>query len=243
MTYIRQNPIRVLFSWLLLILASTSNAEESKTLIYVHPEIPVLTLIDENRRVYDPITRTMAETFKKAGLMWQDSPAPISRMYQYLQNNPEYFSILVKTPYINKCCITSEKPAFHLELRAYRRAETPKITNIQSLAGKKIITIRGYSYGNTKEFLSNKTNRIEHQPASTHQSAFAMLRAGRANYFLSYRGPQKNFNGKIPNISIEYDVIEVLDLYLIFNKEYPNAENIIRTLEETYHELNLPYRQ
>ncbi len=243
MTIKYKKPVPTIFSLFWVILALSSHAEEKKTLVYVHPEVPVLTQVDKHGNIYDPIKQTMSAVFKEAGLDWEDSPVPIFRMYSYLHKKPEYFSILVKTPYITKCCITSENPIFSMELGVYRKPNTPKITKAASLFGKELITIEGYSYGTLKPFLADTDNMIEQNPAKNHQSAFSMLQADRAKYLLDYRGPLKKVQEERQKNGIQYDVIEILDLYFIFNKEYPDAEILVRELEKTFNDLKSASKQ
>ncbi len=206
--------------------------KEIKTLVYVHPSPPILTQLDDNGVVYDPVLRKMEAIFKEAELEWQDSPLPIHRMYEYLNTRPETFSILVKTPYIIECCITSEKPVFLVELGVFRHTKTPPLPQIHSILGKHIITIEGYSYGILRPFLTDEDSNIVQYPAKTHQSAYSMLKAGRADYLLDYRGPVREVLKEKVDHDIQYDVLDTLELYFIFNKKYPDAENILIKLEE-----------
>lgn len=225
---------RILLASILFSTVSAIAAESNvrKTLVYVHPSTPILTEFDDNHVVYDPIMRKMAVIFEKAGLEWQDRPVPIHRMYEYLNTKPESFSILVKTPYIIECCITSKKPVFRVDLGVFRHAETPPLLQIHSIISKHIITIEGYSYGVLRPFLTDEDSNIVQYPAKSHQSAYSMLKAGRADYLLDYRGPVKEVLKEKEDHDIQYDVLDTLELYFIFNKQYPDAENIMIKLEE-----------
>lgn len=225
---------RILLASIILSTVSTAAAEPkvSKRLVYVHPSPPILTELDNNGAVYDPVMRKMEVIFEKAGIEWQDSPVPIHRMYEYLNTKPETFSILVKTPYIIECCITSEKPVYRIELGVFRHAETPPLLQIHSIISKHIITIEGYSYGVLRPFLTDEDSNIVQYPANSHQSAYSMLKAGRADYLLDYRGPVREARKEKEDHDIQYDALDTLELYFIFNKEYPDAENIMIKLEE-----------
>ncbi|MFL0799080.1 MAG: hypothetical protein K6L80_01410 [Agarilytica sp.] len=216
-----------------IILGPLANTHANETtLAYVHPEPPVLTQFNESGLAYDPILKKVEAMLKEAGIPWKDAPVPVYRMYNYLKTKPEYFSILIKTPYIEECCITSKLPVFHLELGVYRKPDTPPIQTLQALASKSIITIEDYNYGSVRPFLSDKKNKLAIYPAKTHQSAYSMLKANRADYLLDYRGPADTIKEEKEKHGIQYDVLESLKLYLIFNKDYPNVESLITTLEE-----------
>ncbi len=215
---------------------SSADAAE-KTLTYVHPEPPVLTQFDKTGKPYDPILKKVGAMLKKAGLQWNDAPVPVYRMYSYLETKPEYFSILIKTPYIEECCITSKHPVFHLELGVYRKPETAPIKTLKELTNKSIITLEEYNYGTVRPFLSGKENNLIIYPAKTHHSAYSMLKADRAPYLLNYRGLADKIQQETEQYGIQYDVLEKLKLYLIFNKDYPDVENLINKLEEISKEL------
>lgn len=232
-----QQLICIVLFWMVILTEIIAAPTEHKTLVYTHPDPPVFTLLDKDGETYDPMLHKVSVILQEAGLEWQDSPVPIHRMYNYLYTRPEYFSILVKTPYIIKCCITSKNPVFRLELGLYRKSETPPIQKIQSIIGKTIITIENYSYGVLKPFLADENNKIIQHPATTHQSAYAMLKAGRANYLLDYRGPVRQALDEKQNHGIQYDVLETLELYFIFNKKYPDVEDLVMKLEKISHNL------
>lgn len=230
-----QQLIRTLLASIVVFSTFSALAEESKDrkiLVYVHPSTPILTEFDDNGEAYDPITRRMDNIFQQAGLKWIDSPVPIPRMYEYLNTKSEYFSLLVKTPYIERCCITSKKPVFRVELGVYRYSHTPPLSKIHSIISKRIITIEGYSYGVLRPFLTDADSNIVQYPAKSHQSAYSMLRAGRADYLLDYRGPVSGARKNMKDHGIQYDVLDTLELYFIFNKQFPNAENLMLKLEE-----------
>ncbi len=209
------------------------NAHSSEhVLAYVHPKPPVLTQFDESGKPYDPILKKVEAMLKEAGIQWKDAPVPVYRMYSYLETKPEYFSILIKTPYIEKCCITSKVPVFYLELGVYRKPTTSPISALQELTSNSIITIEDYNYGTVRPFLSDTKNNITIHPAKTHQSAYSMLKANRAPYLLDYRGPADKIKEEKEKHGIQYDVLEKLKLYLIFNKDYPDVENLINELEK-----------
>ncbi|MFL0803124.1 MAG: hypothetical protein K6L81_05365 [Agarilytica sp.] len=224
--------VLIICSVISLVSSTVSIADPSgHVLTYVHPEPPVLTQFDEAGKPYDPILKKIEAMLKQAGIPWHDAPVPVYRMYSYLETKPEYFSILIKTPYIEECCITSKLPVFLLELGVYRKPNTPPVSTLQELADKSIITIEDYNYGAARPFISDKKNNLIIYPAKTHHSAYSMLKADRAHYLLDYRGPADKIKEEKEKHGIQYDVLEKLKLYLIFNKDYPDVENIIRKLE------------
>ncbi len=153
-------------------------------------------------------------------------------MFQELDDQISDFSILIKSPRILDCCVTSVKPVYSEELRVYHHPKNQNISSVNDLTGKSIITIQGYSYGYLHSFLSNDLNNLTIYTAPTHASAFAMLKANRANYLIDYKGASVEalINNPIPNIS--FDVLEHFNLYLVLSKNHPNALSLIKRLEK-----------
>ncbi len=178
----------------------------------------------------NPVLRLVSALFTEADIAWDSKQLPIPRMLHKLSNETGNFSILVKSPTIEQCCITSANPVINVELRAYHQNGRPKIKNIEDLAGKKIITIKGYSYGQLQSFFIDKKNNLSIYAASTHKSAFAMLAAGRADIVIDYEGPSINTLKMHPNSDLSYAVLKNLNLYLVINKKEPHAKMLIDQL-------------
>lgn len=179
-----------------------------------------------------PLIDIASALFQEAKIPWKSKQLPVSRMFQELDYQVSDFSILIKSPQILECCVTSDKPVFKEELRVYHHPTGHTISSIDDLVGKSIITIQGYSYGYLHSFLSNNINNLTIYTAPTHASAFAMLEARRADYLIDYRGAsiEALSNNPIPNIM--FDVLENFDLYLVLSKNHPNAVTLIKRLEK-----------
>ena len=70
--------------------------------------------------------------------------------------------------------------------RLYRLPTTPALPQVQALAGKSLIVIRGYSYAGTLLKLQGLEPAPMVREAKDHRQALMMLRAGRADYLLDY---------------------------------------------------------
>lgn len=174
--------------------------------------------------------RLVSALFSEADIALESKQLPIPRMLYQLSNEIGNFSILVKSPAIEKCCVTSSTPIINVELRAYHRNDRPTIKNIADLKGQKVITIKGYSYGPLQSFFNNEKNNLSIYAASTHQSAFAMLAAGRGDFVIDYEGPSIKALEKHPNRDLSYAVLKNLNLYLVLNKKQPHATMLIDQL-------------
>lgn len=82
-------------------------------------------------------------------------------------------------------------------------------------------------------FLSDPGNRIQNSPAKTHEAAFEMLDAGRGDYLLDYsEAAVAEGLKKHPIENVRGDVLDVVQMYLVISKSYPDAAGI--------HEIGAP---
>ncbi len=215
----------------MLVASSHSFASSPKKIKYVYPDKVIFSeTVGPDGKEGNPILRLVSALFSKAEITWESKQLPIPRMLHQLSNEIGNFSILVKSPTIEQCCVTSSSPIIHVELRAYHRNNRPPIKSIGDLKGQKVITIKGYSYGPLQSFFTDKKNNLSVYKASTHQSAFAMLAAGRADFVIDYKGPSIKALEMHPNNELSYAVLKNVNLYLVLNKKQPDAMILIDQL-------------
>jgi hypothetical protein len=76
-------------------------------------------------------------------------------------------------------------------------------------------------------FINDERNHIANEVAPSHEAAFMMLNADRADYLLDYAGPASNALVVHPVKNMSFDVIDYLDIYLVLSKSYPDAEHVL----------------
>lgn len=218
-----------------LALAGTTpgaGAAELRTLEYSYPDQSVWTTkVDARGEPDNPLLRLAAPLFQQARITWRARGLPAARLFEYLGTGQTDFSMLVRSPALEKCCLISKKPVASTELRVYRRKTLPPVSNQRDLVGKEVITIHGYSYGSLLGFIKDPANRIGNSGTVSHESAFAMLDRGRADYLLDYAGPAEEVLAEHPIRELQYDVISRLDVHLILSRAYPEAEPVMARLE------------
>jgi polar amino acid transport system substrate-binding protein len=226
---------------------SSDNAKDHKASAYVaeieyaYPNQSVWTTRrDERGEPDNPLLRLAAVLFAKAGIPWHGKAYPAARMFEHLRNGSAEFSMLVKAPALRDCCLVSQKPVASTDLRIYRRAETPPVRAREELAGKSVITILGYSYGGLLSFIDDKKNGIVNNVAETHESAFAMLERGRADYLIDYTGPATEVLAGRSSKNMKFDVLDRLEIYLVLSRKRPDAQKLMSRLESIAESLNKP---
>ncbi|EME68750.1 ABC-type amino acid transport/signal transduction system protein [Paramagnetospirillum caucaseum] len=215
-----------------LLAAAPAAAAEPRTIEYAYPDQSVWTTrLDSRGEPDNPLLRLAAPLFQQAGIPWRARGLPAARMFEYLADGQTDFSMLVKGPALEKCCLISKRPVAGTELRVYRRKGLPPVTARENLAGKEVITIHGYSYGGILSFIKDPASRVVNHGTVSHESAFAMLERGRADYLLDYAGPAEEILAEHPIAGLEFDVIDRLNVHLVLSRAYPDAEAVMARLE------------
>lgn len=187
----------------------------------------------------NPLLRLADRLFARAGISWRAGSYPASRMFRNLQDGTSQFSMLVRAPVLEECCLFSQKPVAVAEIRVYRRSGAAPIRSQSDLVGKRVISIRGYSYGGLAAFLGDPANRITHEPTQSHASAFRMLAGARADYLIDYAGPAQEVLAAEPIEGIVFDVLNRQEVYLVLSKRYPDADAVMTKLETIADTLDL----
>ena len=222
--------------------ASAGGAESrpSPEIEYVSPDQSVWTIrTNRNGEPDNPLLAVADALFAKAGLHWRYRSYPTVRMLKYLQDGSAPFSMLVKSPPLQGCCLLSRKPLTRLEIRVYHLADKPAINNINELAGKNVISIHGYTYGELLGFLNDERNHITNNLAVTHPAAFRMLARQRADYVIDYVGPASEVLADSPIPGIQSEILTNLDVHLVLSKSYPDAVGLMNRLEAIADTLNV----
>lgn len=226
----RRGPLRALL--LLLLLAGGASAGEPPVLEYAYPDQSVLSAGGNDRgEAENPLTPLAEAIFRKAGVAWRSRPLPAARLFESLRDGGVDVSMLVKGPTLESCCLVGSRTVAATELRVYRRKGMPPVTRREDLAGKEIITLRGYTYGSLVGFIRDPVNRIGNNATQGHDSAFTMLELGRADYLLDYSGPAEEVLARRSGERPAFDVLERLDIRLVVRRTLPDAEAVLARLD------------
>lgn len=199
---------------------------------YAYPDQSVWTAeVDAEGNPANPLLRLAKVLFSEAGIAWHGTAYPASRMFAQLKSGASHFSMLVKAPALAECCLMSKKPVAHSEIKVFWQGNTAPVTRKEDLAGKNVIVVRGYSYGELAPFLADERNAIQRSTVDTHRAAFSMLEHGRGDYLLEYSGPAREMLAAHPIAGIQSMILADLDVHLILNRAYPDAEAVMTKLE------------
>ncbi|RDE25363.1 amino acid ABC transporter [Motiliproteus coralliicola] len=225
---------------LCLVAVPLQQADAADPIEYAYPDQSVWTTFrDSNGVLKNPLLGLAKEIFNQANLDWYSTPYPAKRMFKRLKEGRSMFSMLVRASSLKECCLFSEKPITSTELRVYRRKDAPAINHYRELEGKRVVALLGYSYGKIGRYVRDNANRVILSEAARHDNAFKMLRQRRVDYVLDYAGPSEEMLEVISIPTIDYDVLTRLDVYLVLNKTYPDAQLLMQRLESIANSLDI----
>jgi polar amino acid transport system substrate-binding protein len=194
------------------------------------PEFPPLSFTNMQGEPDGYLVHLSDALFARAGIDSHVRIYPAPRLFENMANGALDFSMLVHNRVLDACCLFSKQAVVREYLRVYHINGKPPIHDKNELIGKKIITIQGYSYAGLINFIKDPNNNIINEVAPTHEAAFTMLDAGRADYVLDYAGPATSGLAAHPVKNLRFEVIDYLDIYLVLAKKYPDAERVLARL-------------
>lgn len=212
------------------VVPAATAASAGSEIVFGFPEFPPLSFANARGEADGYLVHLSETMFNKAGLKAHGTIFPAQRLFENMANGSLDFSMVVRNPVLDQCCLYSEKVVFREELRLYHVAGKPAVGSKAALSGKHIITIQGFSYAGLIKFINDKQNRIINEVAPSHMAAFAMLDAGRADYVLDYAGPAANGLAAHPVKNLLSEVIDHLDIYLVLSRKFPHAEQLLTRL-------------
>jgi len=182
-------------------------------------------------------TDMMVNILEKANIPYKIRIYPTPRLYSNLTSGETDTFIGIKnvSRYKNKV-IFSQKPVSEAVLGVYT-LQKKTILKKEEFIGKSVIIVRGYSYGGLINFLKDPKNHIQLEVASTHEAGLRMLKGKRADYFLDYVNTVNSYLKDIPIPNVKYSIIDRIPLYLIVSKSTPNAESIMKKLEDSWQSM------
>jgi len=180
------------------------------------------------------------KVFREAGFRLEAVQLPTKRMAAYLGDGEIDVWMGLKTlPEFEGKAYLGNSVLAELVLRAYMIGEKPYLHIKEDLKNKKIIVLRGYSYGGWIHYLKYPSNNIELLKADSHQAAFQMLNAGRADYVLDYRRPSEVVLQQTDITDIRFSDMAAFPCFFVVSKKLPQGQIILDLLEHAFQKLKL----
>lgn len=230
----------VFCSILLFSINSYANENNKTEIKYGYPNQSIfIANVNGKEQPITPMLLVAEELFKKAGIPWKATAYPAKRLFQNLKSGETNFTILVRASSLVDKFIFSKEPIYSTDLNIYYIGDKTPITKKEDLSGKKLVTIRGYSYGSLRKFLNNEENKISKEATNTHSSAFEMLKLGRVDYWLDYASAAKDIIKEGNVEDVRTNKMSQLDIFLVLSKSYPNAQEVMEKLEKILETMDI----
>lgn len=201
-------------------------------------DFPPFYVVKSETQVEGSMADLLRSIMDKAGIAYELKGFPPKRLYKNLAEGTTQIWMGIKgVPEFEGMVLNSDIPVTEIEIRVYSKEGTPPIAAIPDFNGKKIITIRGFGYGGLIAYLENPANQVSTDPSDSHELAFKKLIKGRGDYVLDYKKPAEEALKASNIIGLNHTVLKNIKVHLIISKQAPDAENLLKKLEEAYLEL------
>lgn len=209
-------------------------------IIYGFPENPPRSFTNAQGQPDGYFVHLARTLFAKASIPWRAVSLPASRVCGSQSSRANFYILMAPGPAVNFCCLISKVSVGKDEIRVFSIGNKPPVRTKEQLVGKNIITIRGFSYAGLNSFIADEKNRITSSEAGTHEAAFEMLTAGRADYLLDFSELADQFLATHPVADLHSDVLgSPAHHYLVLSRNYPDAEKTMARLEAIVKTMNV----
>lgn len=163
---------------------------------------------------------------------------PANRLVQYLtEGKLDLFIGLQTLPQFMEATYMSDVAVGKLYMRIYSKTPLPDETRKEDLAGKRVLMIRGYSYGDWLSYIKDPINNVDIRIADTHLQALMMINQRPIDYLLDYKLPIIHASHKTDLPDLFFNNIGSHELHIIISKKSRNGKKALMALENAYHKL------
>lgn len=208
-------------------LPSVSFAKEKLTLCCV--EFAPFFYINSDGEISGTLVNTAQQIISEAGYDIKYKIMPPKRVpIAIAEGSVDVWFGLTST--LKDIAVISKHVVASMNLTSYTIGTKELIKTPQDLIGKKIVILRGYTYGGLISFIKDPENFIEYHEVNSQEAAINFLKLGRADYLLDYEAAIKKFtkNNQIKNLSAQ--LIQSLDIQIAIPKIKPNAKELLAEL-------------
>lgn len=181
------------------------------------------------------LARTLA---KQAGYTVKFKALPANRLVKYLVDGDlDLFMGLRSLPKFTEGAHISSMPVGRLYMRAYSLKPLPPKTTKEDLVGKRVLVMRGYSYGDWLSYIKDPQNEVDIRTADTHLQALQMIEQRRIDFLLDYKLPVLHAAQNLDLPPLYSTDLAAFDLHIIISKKTSNSEELMLKFEEAFNVL------
>ncbi len=209
---------------------------------FVGPETKPTLYLGHNGQPQGPLLDYIRTLTKHAGYRLTTKLTDVDQTAGLLIRGQADFTVMVKHPKLDlsDAMASSPTPVGHLVLNIYRQPDTPPLTRAFELKHKKVVVLKGYSYGGILQSLLDTDDPPTFYEVSTPDKALHMLKSQRAQYALLY---VSNFKYGLPKTNYKAsefasNTISTIPFYIHASKHGAiNAEKLLSDLMTSYNDL------
>ncbi|WP_394781442.1 substrate-binding periplasmic protein [Undibacterium sp.] len=193
---------------------------------------PPYSIVDDNGPVRGPMVDMVENLLKQAGIRYTIAGYPLNRIKANIVSGKT--GIFVGPRGVNDVLYGPERILINsINLYSLKGRALPK--TIEELKGRSLILLSGYGYDGMAARINNPASKIRVTDAFTHEAAFKMLLAGRADFVLDYQTPGEFALNNIHGLdAVDSREMARAEFFLVLNRQVPNAEQIMQRLMTTY---------
>lgn len=220
--------LRGLLLLMVMLMALPASAEpEGTKLEFGYVNFPPFGYTDDDGRSKGYLVALTRRVFQAMDQPVRIVQHPASRLYRQMGSGRTAFTLGAAGLHrLTDTAVESQEPALTLTLVVYHRKGTESISNVQELKGKRVILIKGYSYGKLGRFFEKHADALQIIEARGHKSALRMLEFDRADYLLNYQIPAETTIAKNNLSGFKKDIIGTIDVHFYVSRALENAQSL-----------------
>ncbi len=222
----------------LFLLVGAGLASAAKTVEIGYIEFPPVFSTNAQGEAEGFLIDLADQVLTRAGYEWSARSFPTKRMAKELaEGGIDLWIGLSTLPEFKDTTLIGKHKVAQISLRAYVIGEKPPIASKEDLSGKNVLIMRGYSYGGWVNFIKDPASKVKFTETDSHETAFKMLKAGRADYLLDYRGPSEKALKAVDVPNLNFNEISSFGAYFVVSQKTPDAQKLLDDMETAYEAL------
>lgn len=141
------------------------------------------------------------------------------------------------TDILNEVSYIGDNVVATMDFTNYTIGPKEVIKSPEDLIGKKIVILRGYSYGGWINFIRDNDDKIDYYEVNSQEAAIKFLKAGRADYLLSYKAAIDKLIADNPVENLSAQLISSFDMRIAVSKKYPRSKELLSELDAAFLKL------
>jgi|AntDeeMinimDraft_5_1070356.scaffolds.fasta_scaffold00026_46 polar amino acid transport system substrate-binding protein len=211
----------------LLVQGPVMASQNEQPLEFGYIELRPFGYTDSDGKARGYLIELTKRVFARMNLSPDFQSHPAARLYRQLQSGETAFTLgAAKLHTLREAAVESEEPAIIFKLSIYTREDSPAISDLENLKGKRVLLMQGYSYGQVGKFFEKNADSMHIDYARNLDSALNMLMHGRADYLLNYQRATETLIAKKGIKTLKSEVIGETPVHFFVSRKLNNAQAI-----------------